>query len=285
MRLLKASVLCGLMLLLVSAVAVSSASASEPALWQCGTAKKVNKKYTGKFTDKKCSKEATTKEKEEGKTNKYEFEEWNAGSPTEKTGKSGKVKAFEDKKGGPAELEVPLVGGVTCEHSTDSGKFDGPKEGHEVHVTFTGCESDSAKCENTATAGEIKTNTLAGSVGYALQLNPKTEEYEKVVAIDLHAETGTVNATFHCEYIHFEVSGSVEGRVEPPFNKWTKEATLDFESDAGVQLIQNLEGEAKDTLITAYCDGAECTPHGEIESGEDTRVTNKGEELYFKATL
>jgi hypothetical protein len=284
MRLLKTMGLCLVAALALAVVAAGSASAaSEPALYQCGAAAKnaTTKKYEGKYTDKKCSKVATAKEIEEGKTNKYEFEEWNKGSATSKTGKKGKVKKFKSKGKPSANLEVPGVGGVACKEVTDKGEFTGPKTAGDIEAVFKGCQISTEPCENGA-AGEIKANKLKGSVGYA-------NEAKHEIGIDLSAETGTINAEFHCGKegtikLSMRVQGSVVGLVTSPANKWTKEATIDFEQRAGKQDLQNLEGLPKDVLLTAYCKSKlVCEPEGEIESGEETEGTGSGEELYLKA--
>ncbi len=258
---------CGVLLVLgfvVAALAPAGAFAAEPALYECAKAPKVEKKYTGKYTDKKCSIEASEAERAEGKKNKYILQEG-----------IGKGKKFKGKGKG-ANLEVIGLGGVTCGSSADEGSFTGPKAAGKVIVTFKGCELSGHQCENTGKAGEVKTNPLKGEVGY---INKATHE----VGVDLSAESGTYEAKFTCGELELRVSGSVIGVLTSPINVFTKVATLSFTQSAGRQHVQNLEGQSKDTL------GTEITKTGTelwgapFESGESTEITNKGEELELKA--
>src|SRR5882757_9411803 len=103
----------------MAAVASTTASAALPEFYEC--AKLVTKPYKGKFTDKKCTKEATAKEQEEGKLNKYELQ------PGIKKGKVFKG------KGGKATLHTPAVGGiVTCGAFKDEGKLTTPSTQDKV---------------------------------------------------------------------------------------------------------------------------------------------------------
>lgn len=249
---------------LLASVVVASASAAEPALFECAKAPKVEKKYTGRYTDKKCSKEASEAERLEGKTNKYELKEG-----------VGKGKEFKGKGAG-ANLEVVGIGGVACTSSSDEGKFASPKTAAGITVTFKGCELSGHKCENTGKAGEIKTNPLKGVVGY---INRATHE----VGVDLSAESGTYEAKFDCGELEMRVSGSVVGLVTSPLNVFTKVATLEFTQSAGRQHVQSLEGEPKDTLVSEIAKLGTESWGGPAESGESTEVTNKGEELELKA--
>jgi len=261
MRHLRLIGVCLAALFALGAVAANAASATEPALYECAKVTKANK---GKgIWNKGC--------KVEGKhglgENEYEIQEWNL------TSKKGKVKPFKGK-GGLANLEATGVGVVTCAKSASEGKFSGPKSAAGIKVTFTGCSFQGIKCENTATAGEIKPVTLAGTVGY---INKEKHE----VGVDIFPETGTVDAEFHCETHNFIVEGSVIGQVTSPLNKFTKEANLNFETSSEKQVPEKLEGFPIDTLTTGVCGG--CVPHAEAPAGESTRVSGKGEELELKA--
>ena len=70
---LKIMGLCLVAVFAMTALVSASASAAEPAFYECH--KLTAKPYTGKYTDKKCTKEATAKEQAEGKKNKYELQE------------------------------------------------------------------------------------------------------------------------------------------------------------------------------------------------------------------
>lgn len=263
----------------LAAIGTATASAALPEVLQCAKAKKEGKTYLGHYSGKKC--EASTYHAEGGQ--KYELEPWNA------AGKGGqsKVKKFTGKSG-IAFLEIYHVGPVTCKKGADTGEFTGPKTVGNVNVTFTGCELDKASCSSGVTAGEIKTKTLKGTIGYF------DEEFKKPVAkavgIDLSAqEAGGYLAEFSCALALFRVSDSVIGEVKAPYNVFTKEVKLHFSQADGEQGIQSFEGEAKDTLCTEtlgadewHACHTESEPHAG-ESGQSGEAENKGEELELKA--
>jgi hypothetical protein len=274
----------GLVVVFALAVMAGSASASDPALYECKKLEKnAEHKYTGKYTDKKCSDEATAKEIAEGKKNKYEFQEYSKGEAGQE---------FKGK-GSAADLETP-VAEVRCSKSTDAGKFTGPKTG-DASAIFTSCQVLGDACSSPgAKAGEIKTNTLAGEVGYikkAVGMEPA------VVGIDLRAKAGEVLAEFSCPaaQLEFRVSGSLIGEVEPPYNVFTKDATLKFNSGLGEQEFEKFESGLRDVLLLEFVKGKgklgetleppeERLGYSENVIGQKDITTNKGkEELFLKA--
>jgi hypothetical protein len=282
MRHIRYAGLCLVALVALAATSTATASAAEPAIYQCGhAAKNSEKKYTGKYTGKHCgaSEKATKAQEEEGKKNKYELEEWNEGSKTEKTGKEGKVKAFKGK-GAVADLEIQGVGGITCTKSADSGYFTGPKTVGKINVTFTGCVLLTHPCESTSPkaskSGEILTHTLAGTVGYISKAKDE-------VGVELTPETGLYEAELHCGELKLRVSGTVIGLVEPPYNVFTNKTTLLFEQSGGVQRPDELEGGGLAQLHTET-GSIYGTEYGIPRlSGESTETTGQGEELELKA--
>jgi hypothetical protein len=241
--------------------AASASAGTLPALYECA---KVAKAEKGKgIWNKGCKVEG----KHGAKENEYEVKEG-----------FGKGKVFKGK-GGSADLAVKGSVTVSCAKSTDSGKFTGSKAAGDVVAIFSGCEVAGIKCSNTSKAGEIKTNALDGEVGY---INAAKKE----VGADLKPESAAYLAEFECEESPFplrlRVSGSVIGRVSP-INTFTKSATFTFRESGGKQEVEKFESGLPDTPITGTCKGVGCTPNGEDESGEETTVVNKGEELELKA--
>jgi hypothetical protein len=278
MRLLRLMGLGLLAAFVLATAAASGASASEPALWQCGAAVKnaTTKKYEGKY-EKGCK---TLNAKGEGK---YEFEEWRLGSKTT-GGKKGKAKKFKSKGSPPGTLEVPHVSTVECAHTYDEGEFTGPKTAGNIKARFTGCKASSEACQSGSTTGEIITNVLKGEIGYI-----KGDKATHKVGVDIKAQSGEVLAELTCglppaPILRLRVTGSLIGEVAP-VNAWSKEATINFEQVGGKQKIQELEGMTEpDVLLTAYCKAKEpCTPVEPTESGESVKGVGKGEELYLKA--
>ena len=255
-------------------IAVASASAAEPTVYECGKAEKTKTKpphYTGGYNDKLCSE---VNIKHEGA---YEFQEWNL------TAKKGKAKVFKGKTGG-ANLEVQGQGGVACTSNGDVGQFTGPKTVGKIVVTFKGCELNHHQCENPKKLGEkltpgvIVTSPLRGEVGYVEGGKAKHE-----VGVQLTTEVGAYEAEFDCGELELRVSGSVIGLVTSSENVFTKEATLLFQESEGRQLIKKLEG-GPEVHLSAEVRGGKL---GEFsppkESGESDEVTNKGELLELKA--
>ena len=264
---------CMVVLAVFAVVSAASASASLPALYECAKTAKVGKKYTGKYIDKKCSKEATAKEIEEGKANKYELKEG-----------FRKGKAFKGKGKG-ADLEVEGVGGITCTSSADTGKFNSPTSADKIVATFKGCAFLGKKCESGSTAGEIVTDPLKGVVGYLAGKGTKTPTVGALIS----AESGEALAAFDCEGDHFGVIGSVIGEVTP-VNTFTKTATFTFKqgSKIGVQEWEHFEGEVAEHVLRAHlCTEEGCNPFEQAgpggRSSQETIIVNKGEELELKA--
>jgi len=163
--------LCLAAVFALSALVASSASAAGPEFKVCGKAAKSGKLYTGKYTDKACSKEASPAEITEGKKNKYERVSWEKAKKKKFKGKNkgsphnNIVNPFGEKSGGgkePAKIE----GTTTCTKEAVNGEVTGPKE-EKWKTVFTGCEALSTPC-NTAGAksGEIKTQELEGTLVY-----------------------------------------------------------------------------------------------------------------------
>lgn len=273
MRHVKILTLAAVAAFALAAIASASASAALPELYECVTTTKVSGKYTGKYLDKKCSKEATAKEITEGKKNKYEL------TPGYK-GKSGKP--FKGSGHG-ANLEANGIGGIACTSFSDSGKFTSTTTAGDVVAVFKGCEYIGLKCASTgAKAGEIKTNPLTGTVGYLAGKGTPTP----TVGASLTAESGPYLAVFKCQNEYFWVTGAVIGEVSP-VNKFTKEATFTFkQAGIGKQEWTKFEGGPTEVLEVTLCSGGCANPSTEgihASAAEETVATNKGEELELKA--
>lgn len=256
--------LCLLIVFGLCAVASATASAAEPALYECAKVAKVEKKYHGKYVNKTCTEESKTSE------GKYELQEG-----------IGKGKEFKGK-GTAANLEIHGLGEVSCKKTADTGYFTSPKTAGKINVTFTGCEINGRKCSSEkAAAGEIKTNPLQGEVGYIEGKGTSSP----VIGVALSAEPPyAYEAVFTCnpEELNARVSGAVIGVVKAPYNKFTKEATLTFSQSSGKQEPESFEGGPTQTLLTEAKFGGMPEPPAKA-SAESVEVKNKGEELMVKA--
>lgn len=294
MRLVKVVVLGLVASLALLAVGAAGAAASEPSIWQCGSAaKNAEKKYTGGY-EKGCT---TANGKKEGQ---YEFEEFFVGSKESKTGKKGKVKEIKAKgaKGTYANLDIVGLGGLLCTkmslESKDGAAFTGPKTGGKFVAEFSSCVLIHSPCTSIqpgSKPGEIKTYPLKAEIGYI-------NKAEHRVGVIFSPETGTYLAHFTCTNENeYRVKGSVIGEVlntpKGPYNKWSKELTLSFRQANGGQLCgpegapyscTTLEGVPGEHVLLT--EGSKLGTENFAESfvsGEAATVEGKGEELYLKA--
>jgi len=142
------------------------------------------------------------------------------------------------------------VGGkrVVCAASTDTGEITGPKTG-TVTITMTGCMLKKTQCSTPGSApGEIVSPAFAITVGYI-------SKAAKTVGIDLTEPSGGPFLLFTClSGTRVLVLGSVIGKLIPVNKLVTPSETfkLRFRQAGGIQKIQNLEGEPKDTLEVSF---------------------------------
>jgi hypothetical protein len=226
------------------AMSVASASAAEPAFYECV------KEAGGKFA-KGCA--------TEGGKGGYVLREGIGAKP-----------AFKGK-GGKATLHTPGVGEVTCASFKDSGTITSPTTEGKVLSTFSKCESLGKTCTSPgAKAGTITTNNLKGSLGYLSKANHEA-------GVDLSAETGSVLAEFTCEGLSISVTGSVIGQITP-VNIATKKSTTTFAvTPEGFQKYKSFEGGPEDVLESTI------NGSGPFESGQEASALNKGGALLLKA--
>jgi hypothetical protein len=256
---LKIMGLCLVAVFAMAAVVSASASAAAPAFYEC--AKLTAKPFTGKYTDKKCSKEASPTEIAEGKKNKYELKEG-----------VGKGKEFKGK-GPAATLHTPAVGGeVTCKSFKDAGFINTPTTENKVVSEFKTCESLKKKCVSPgAKAGTIITKNLKGELGYISKSPLK-------VGVVLSPETGTVLAEFNCEGLEIETTGSVIGEQKGDINVFSKTSENVFTVNGeGFQSVKSFEGGSNHELLSKI------NGSGPFPSGQQATAVNKGEELEIKA--
>jgi hypothetical protein len=219
--------LCLVAMFAFSAVAAATASAA-PELQneKCVATKKVAGKYTGNFTDKACTVEATKAEEEEGKKNKYELEPVAEGTPFTSTSKAAKFKVAGKT--------------VTCKKDKDKGEYIGGGFSF-VTITFEKCEAKPHEtCQSGATAGTIETDLLFGILVY---INEEETQHGIVL---VPAESGW--ASFKCgtEAEATELQGGVIGTV----TNTSKGETLAFSVNGGGEQAQK-----------AYWSGAEGKVH------------------------
>lgn len=284
----------GLALVAVFAVAAVAASGASAANWyECAKLAKVEGKYTGKYTNKTCTTEATEAEKTEGKHNKYELQIG-----------VGKGKAFK-VSGGAATLHViiPATGKgafpggahveVKCTSFKGSGKAAAPNKVEKVLTEFKGCTVLAAPCQNAGgKTGVIKTNSLSGEmvdieggsgVGSLLkgEASPVLASFEctktastNVLGSVIAEHTGNVGTISKESADHFVVGPGL-GEVEyAPGHKYTPLVNIPTHVSGGVNgehflLSEITEFEAKE-------------PAGTLPSGQEGEAKDKGEAIEVK---
>lgn len=239
--------LCLLAALTVSAVVAVSASAAEPAFYECV------KQAGGKY-EKKC---VTGKGK-----GGYEL--------VEGFGKGKEIKGTS----GVATLHTPAADNaeITCASSKDVAYLNGVKTEDKIVVTYAGCQLAGIKCTGgpKAKTGDIITNSLKGEIGYISKSPLK-------VGILISPESGPYLAEFNCEATTVKVKGGAIGELSP-INKFSKTSEENFNvNGSGEQEFKGFEGKTNDFLE------AEISPFPFEQSGQDQVSKNKGEELEIKA--
>jgi hypothetical protein len=282
----------GLALVAVFALAavVASGASAAPAWKECAkTAKNAEKKYTGKYTDKLCTAEASPAEVAEGKHNKYELQ---AGV--------GKGKAFK-VKGGAATLHVIIPatgkgafpGGAHVEVKCTSFKGGGtaalPNKVEKVTSEFKGCTVLAAPCQSGTKKGVIKTNSLNGEM---IDI-----EGGSGVGSLLKGESSPVLANFTCtEVATSNVLGSVIAEHTGNVGTINKESVDHFVVGPGLGEVEYAPG-AKYTplvnipthqtggpngehfLLTEITEAGHTEPAGTLPSGQEGTAADKGEAL------
>ena len=269
----------------LAALTAAGASASKPQWKVCEkTTKNLEKKYTGKFTEKLCAVEATEGQIAEGKVNKYEL-----------VAGIGKGKGFKGK-GEKATLHNVIPGKgdikVECASFKDSGSVIAPSGVFNVKAEFKKCKSLGAPCKTEGGKTEtITTNLLAGELGYLTTAKNSAGE-----SLTSQLEPGTgIQAEFECEGLaKVRVHGAVIGALEP-FGVVSKESKSVFsvaefglgqpESKSNVPGFEfNGTGfeEPVGVLLTEL-NGPETgntwQPEGGLVSGQEGTANNKGERL------
>jgi hypothetical protein len=222
-RLIGLALLAGLVMS-ATATATASAETIPPELGEC---LETTPAKSGEYTNAGCTKKVGTP-----KTGKYEWSE-KAGA-----GKEG----FTFASRGAVTIETVGKGKITCKKGVSStqGKYVGQFEAEAMKVTFAECEDFvlKAKCQNTATAGEIVINTLS-KLGV---IAPKE------IGVDLVAPPpATALAKYECGGVEIIITGSVIAK-ETATNKMLKTFTQDFKAAKGIQKPTMFEGEPEDVL-------------------------------------
>lgn len=227
--------------LVISAAAATSASAAPPEFGRCV---KVAPK-TGEYAGAKCL------------------------TPTPGRGSYDWLPSAGEKKKFTTIVENPVIAStgkskttIACQFGESEGEYAGPKTVTVKRLVLKDCKTPQAPgelliktwCQNVgATRGEVIPNELAGELGYILATTK--------VGLDLKPLSGSSLALFECGGANEttevgmgtgtfrELQGSVIGRVKK-LNTMLLENAVKYEAKKGVQIPEQFEGGAKDTLTT-----------------------------------
>lgn len=207
--------LAAMLVIGVSMIAVTSASAAAPEYGRCDKAEKVGKTYNGGFTNSGCTKKSETK------TGKYEWH-------------PGVLKVKQTSKGGKGILEEAGKYAVACESEESTGEYSGTKEVKHLIVKFKKCEAPGLICTSEGhEKGELETRPLEGRVVWENEKAHKT-------ALDLFPEGGG-------EFIEFNCGGTltvaVRGSILVPVkaDKMSSTVALKYVGKKGIQKVQDYE--------------------------------------------
>jgi hypothetical protein len=152
------------------------------------------------------------------------------------------------------------VGGakVECKKSKGAGEYTGAKTLTDT-ITLTGCSlaSSHQSCQSTgASAGEVKTNQLSGTLGFIEDKSGPSDELLVSVGVDL--SNGTALAAAECggQVEPLTVTGSVIGSIGK-LDKMTEALTLTNTQSSGKQSPEAFEEASNDTLSATLGSGAE----------------------------
>jgi hypothetical protein len=260
MRRIKTIGLCLVAVFAFSAMVASAAQAGE--VGEClKLSKNAEKKYTGKYTDKGCTKEATSAQKTEGKVNKYE---WSPGVAA----KNAKFTAVSKKP----HLEG-AGGNVECAESTVTGEYTGPKTALE-QARFTGCEFKGTPSGACVTAGdkpgEVNTVVLGvqtldeGEHGDSGGTVGKGEVWDQFAN---QAGPENIQAEYTCSGIlNLRTAGSLSGPLAAKYlNKMEAKEEISFN-----------KGEGEQDLFSEFNVGEGWMPAGPSVQNEVAKITNSG---------
>jgi hypothetical protein len=192
--------------------------------------------YPGRYSAAGCFTEAL----ESLKPGRYE---WSPGP--------GRMGGFSGASG---RVTIETSGGtrILCESGSARGDYTAAKT-ESIALALSGCEQTSThqSCQSAATAGEIRTATLIGKLGFTKDGEP----VKPAVGVDLAPPAGSV-AQFECGGVSRTLSGSVIGALSP-IDSTSAGSTLAFKQAKGHQSPEAFEGGPADTLQSTAVSGSE----------------------------
>jgi hypothetical protein len=217
---------CLLTAFALSAIVAASAWATAPEYGRC------LKQTSGsgqKFSDSKCTKEAS------GTKAKYE---WIPGAE----------KAKFTSTGGVAVLTTVGNASVECKSESSDGEFvpGNNKEETGIFVKFTGCQAIGLPCTSPGRAsGELETNELEGIVGWENKALKKTD-FELIPAKSV---TSGLFIEFSCQGLVVKVRGKLLVAIKN--DTMTETTTLKYVGKKGKQKPERWEESSEKAILEA----------------------------------
>jgi hypothetical protein len=262
MRRIKIAGLCLVAALVASVAVAATASAAAPELGRCVKNVAVEKKFSGSYSDSKCTKAVSEAERE--KKGKYE---WLPGP--------GANNGFTTS-GGAATLTTKGGKTVTCTSEKSSGEYiaGGDNKHEKTVVEFAGCKSNGFACTTAGkSTGELVTNELLGEVGYEVAAKKKT-------ALKLYPAPSAKGKfiEFKCVGLEIKVRGKGEEAgagilVNIKNDKMTTTEALKYKASKGIQKPVKWEGPNPETYLESNFENL-----GYEQSGQTITSTVKNEE-------
>jgi kumamolisin len=198
-------------------------------------------KGTGEYENAGCTKPGGTR-------NYSWYPAFGGAQPLAKTGFSTDIKALTELR-----LESPKQL-ITCKAQTGSGEYAGVHAVGNVVLTFTGCQHSGESCQSGAGEGEIKTQTLMGTLGVILA--SKEGPVKNQVGLDLRPVSASTIAEFSCGGTAVAITGAVITHVQANSMQLNTSLWTFTMSKGGKQTPASFEGGPKQTLQMKFGAGA-----------------------------
>lgn len=264
MRSIKVIGLCLAAVFALSAIVAASASAAAPEYKACVKASKVNKKYTGTFSNKECTDAAA-----EGK---YELAEVTPGTTFTGKAKTGVLNSYN-----PLENNKS-VGKIECKKASELGEIINAKQAVQ-EVTFSKCttEGGSVKCGSPAASGEIHTSAIVSTLVWLNSAKTKPGSIEYSTEGPEHPQ-----AEFECATIKVRTYGALLGEITGNENKASEDMTTVYKAvERPAPYLEQqwwaIEENFAEPVTLATEQVGVCTfPTSCPPSSEETEITQKG---------
>ncbi len=135
---------------------------------------------------------------------------------------------------------------ITCKSQTGGGEYSGTQAVEGVVLTFAACERSGESCQSGIGAGEIRAQTLTGTLGVILA--SKEGPGKNRIGLDLRPSSGSTIAEFSCGGTPVVITGEVIAEVARNSMRLNTGLWTFAMAKGGKQKPEGFEGGAKQTL-------------------------------------